>query len=117
LNYIQAKLLVDTGATVTLVSLRITERIPQNMRPELMPITSRILTAGGEELKVAGVGEFSFEIGVSMPQKCASGRNQYRRNFGFDFLRDHKGVVDVVQGNLTLDKFTQPLLFEGSFGC
>jgi len=61
------------------------------------------LIPGDEELTFAGVREISLEIGEF---KC-------RRNalvtdinidgiLGLDFLQHHKGVVDIVQGNLTV---------------
>jgi hypothetical protein len=43
---VKAKLLVDTGATVTLISTRLFHRIPEENQPKLSPFCRAILDAG-----------------------------------------------------------------------
>ncbi|CAC5410714.1 unnamed protein product [Mytilus coruscus] len=57
------KFLIDTGATVTLVSHALFYRIQKKERPDLEPITQVIISANGTELSLAGKGMFCIEIG------------------------------------------------------
>ena len=59
---VKAKLLVDTGATVTLISTRLFHRIPEENQPKLSPFSRAILDAGGNCLPISGFGTFSAKI-------------------------------------------------------
>ena len=48
------KLLIDTGATNTLISDKVFDQIEDNRRPELLPVTSVVLQADGTPLRTRG---------------------------------------------------------------
>jgi hypothetical protein len=59
---VKAKLLVDTVATVVLISTRLFYRIPEEKQPKLSPFSRAILDAGGNCLQISGFGTFSANI-------------------------------------------------------
>lgn len=58
LQGIELNLLVDTGATLTLVSSAIVQRIAQDRMPALGLMQKNVLDAGGKMLNVSGKGTF-----------------------------------------------------------
>ncbi|XP_069109585.1 uncharacterized protein, partial [Argopecten irradians] len=57
-QHVKVRLLVDTGATVTILSKAVYESIPEEDRPKLQEVTKDIVAANGAELEVLGKGEF-----------------------------------------------------------
>ena len=55
-------LLVDTGATLTLVSNEVTGRISKKLMPNIDPMCKNVYDAGGKELDVSGKGTFTLKI-------------------------------------------------------
>jgi hypothetical protein len=53
---IDADLLIDTGATITLVLNALTEKIVDTTRPMLDPMPKRVYGGGGKTLNVSGKG-------------------------------------------------------------
>ena len=55
-------LLVDTGATLTLVSNEVSRRIGKETMPNLDTMCENVYDAGGKELDVSGKGTFALKI-------------------------------------------------------
>jgi hypothetical protein len=60
---IDAHLLIDTAATLTLVSNALAEKILDTTRPVLNPMQKRVYDASGKTLNVSGKGEFTLKVG------------------------------------------------------
>jgi hypothetical protein len=52
IHQVKCKLLVDTGATVSIVSNDIYQKIPDVARPTLTSTNQEVLTASGDKLKI-----------------------------------------------------------------
>ncbi|XP_062568971.1 uncharacterized protein LOC134231056 [Saccostrea cucullata] len=59
---VKAKFLVDTGATVTLVSETLYRKLPASVRPKLHEVNQIIMSANGTALSVHGKAEFNIGI-------------------------------------------------------
>jgi hypothetical protein len=59
---VKCKLLVDTGATVSIVSNDIYQKIPDVARPTLTSTNQDVLTASGDKLKILGRGNFLMKL-------------------------------------------------------
>jgi hypothetical protein len=58
----KTKVLVDTGATVTLVSTRLYDKLSDTVRPSLHAVKQTIMSGNGTPLSVRGKSEFNFTI-------------------------------------------------------
>jgi predicted aspartyl protease len=63
LKGIDAHLLIDTGATLTLVSTALAETIVDTIMPMLDPVPEKVYDAGGKTLNVSGKGKFTLKVG------------------------------------------------------
>ncbi|CAG2251650.1 unnamed protein product [Mytilus edulis] len=63
INGIPAKFLIDTGATVSLVSDTLFEKLKSRDRPIVRQVTQEIIAANGESLKIIGKALFSLKLG------------------------------------------------------
>ena len=73
-----AKLLVDTGATLSLISTTLMERIPEKVRPVLDRASRNVLNAGGYCLQLSGKVTFPAEKMHFLSSGKRSGRTKYR---------------------------------------
>ena len=62
IHQVKCKLLVDTGATVSIVSNDIYQKIPDVARPTLTSTNQDVLTASGDKLKILGRGNFLMRL-------------------------------------------------------
>jgi predicted aspartyl protease len=58
IHQVKCKLLVDTGATVSILSNDIYQKISDVARPTLTSTNQEVLTASGDQLKILGRGNF-----------------------------------------------------------
>lgn len=63
INGRQARVLVDTGATVSLISHQLFYAIEEANRPCLSRISQQIISASGTPLEITGKAMFSIAIG------------------------------------------------------
>ncbi|CAG2215679.1 unnamed protein product [Mytilus edulis] len=92
------KFLIDTGATVTLVSHALFYRIQKNERPELEPITQVIISANGTELSIAGKGMFCIEIGQDkFIVEALAADISIDGILGLDFMKKNNCKIDLQQ--------------------
>lgn len=115
---VMAKLLVDSGATLTLKSTDLMSKVSDNDRPTLKDMKRQILDAGGNCLRIRGRGNF--------PAKCSTLNTIIEAvvaDLGLDgildldFFERHSCCIDIQRSILTIDCFPHTLLKEGIFGC
>ena len=115
---VKAKLLVDTGATVTLISTRLFHRIPEENQPKLSPFSRAILDAGGNCLPISGFGTFSAKIcALSCKLDGVVADLSNDGIVGLDFMDENECTIDVKKKKICIKGKRYNLVKEGSFGC
>ena len=54
--------LIDSGATATMISDTVYNKLPQHKRPFLKPVECRMVAANGKDVTTIGLAEFTFSI-------------------------------------------------------
>ena len=80
-NQVPCSLLVDTGATMTIFSHAIFEKIERSRRDKLTPVKQEIVLADGAPLQVKG----RCQLQILFHSRCCYCRYQYRGDIGFRF--------------------------------
>ncbi|VDI75288.1 Hypothetical predicted protein [Mytilus galloprovincialis] len=115
-NGIITDLLIDTGATVTVISTKMFKKM-SNM-PYLTPTERDILTASGHSLHVSGKTELEIETDTF---KCISAAIVADINvdciLGLDFLRTHEANINIYKGTLTIKGHEVRFYVQGHIGC
>ncbi|XP_071136893.1 uncharacterized protein [Mytilus edulis] len=117
INGIPAKFLIDTGATVSLVSDTLFEKLKSRDRLSLRQVTQEIIAANGESLKIIGKALFSVKLGSlhTVIEGVIAGLS-VDAILGLDFLKTNGCKVD--SGNKVMERDNQhiPLLLQGKLG-
>lgn len=93
--------MIDTGASLTLVSRRFYDKLQNEERPELTESAQRILNASGSVVSHYGKGTFSFQIGKSSQVLDAIVADiSVDGIIGLDFLRKCNGNIDLQASSL-----------------
>jgi predicted aspartyl protease len=97
-NGTQCYLLLDTGATLTILSDRVYAEIDKSSKIGLSPITQRIVGADGTLLTVQGKGLFYIKFG-SQEFKTQAVIANIKTNgiIGLDFLQTNQCLVDLCK--------------------
>ncbi|XP_069109267.1 uncharacterized protein [Argopecten irradians] len=115
----KVNLLVDTGATVTIISERVFDQVPDSAKPRLSQVRQEVLTASGEKIKVKGKGSFVMKLN-STKNICVEGivaKINTDGILGLDAMQARNGSLDFTRGVLTLDGVEIPTTYKGSMGC
>ena len=111
-----AMFLIDTGATMTLVSSKLYDKFSQ--KPSLKSVTQTIETANGGNMHVHGRAEFEIKIGsVNVSSSAVVANITAEGIIGLDFLRTNNCILDIVSETLTIGQDKFKLIFEGPLGC
>ncbi|XP_071136906.1 uncharacterized protein [Mytilus edulis] len=109
------KFVVDTGATLTLVSTRVYDLIPDLCRPHLSETKSQIKSVCDKYLNLNGKGSFTLEFGKEKFISEAVVTDLHVDGIlGLDFMKKNKCLIDVSANLLHIDNVSVPLLFEGT---
>ncbi|XP_069118887.1 uncharacterized protein [Argopecten irradians] len=111
---VKVNLLVDTEATVTIISERIFDQVPDSARPRLNKVHQEVLTATGEMLKVKGMGSFVIRLN-STTNICVEGivaKINTDGILGLDAMQDRNGSIDFKRGVLILDAVEVPTTYK-----
>ncbi|CAC5373135.1 unnamed protein product [Mytilus coruscus] len=116
---LSASLLVDTGATVTIISEKTYNRIPRARQPDLMSSNQQVFTASGDQLKIVGKGGFRlvFQHGKSVAVEAIVAHITIDGILGLDFMKTIKGKIDLEKNSFEIDGTQVVLKYEGMFGC
>ena len=118
LNGEAATFLIDTEASLSLLSAKLYGNLPHAQRPQLDTVSSKVLTAASTELPLKGKGSFKVEVDEITTDCCFTNAElSVDGVFGMDFLKRHEGVIDVTKECLTLRGMEIPLVFQGPVGC
>jgi predicted aspartyl protease len=112
-NGVITNLLIDTGATVTLISTGFFKDM--NNMPTLSPSQRDILTANGESLKVAGKTNIEIQ---SDTFKClieaVVADIKVDGILGLDFLKSQHAEIDMCNNTIKIQGHTIQLNIQGS---
>lgn len=115
-NGLKTKLLIDTGASLTLLSKRIYDKIPD--KPVLEESRQVITSASGSRLCQYGKADFVIEIGRSRETvKLMVVDISVDGILGLDFLRACKGDINFERSSLKLNNEECRFSWEGTLGC
>ena len=114
-NWLNANMLVDTGATVTLVSNKLFESMASSVMTKLK---RESLTPYGSKLNVLGKTIIDFDIdGYVCSNVAIVADINVDGILGLDFQRSHNCTIDVVKGSILIHGHRVSLQFEGQIGC
>ncbi|CAC5370906.1 unnamed protein product [Mytilus coruscus] len=109
---------VDIGATLTLVSTKVYDLIPDLYRPHLSATKSQIKSACGNYLNLRGKGNFKLDFGTErLTSEAVVTELQVDGILGLDFMKKNKCLVDVSDNIFHIDNLSVPLIFQGTLGC
>ena len=115
-NGVNTNLLIDTGATVTLISTSFFKDM--NNMPTLSPSQRDILTANGESLKVAGKTIIEIQ---SDNFKCLNEAVVADINvdgiLGLDFLKSQHAEIDMCNNTIKIQGHKIQFNIQGQIGC
>ena len=111
-NNRSAKLLMDTGATLSIVAPHV---VPDIKVDDYVPY---IFLADGSPLKIKGTTTLSITIdGVTMQEKVVVAEIAVDGILGLDFMKSNACMIDVANKTTTLGGKTIELNLEGTIGC
>lgn len=114
----KAKFLVDTGATVTLVSETLYKKLPASVRPKLHEVNQTIMSANGTALCVHGKAEFNIGIDqLTYHNEAVVANLKADGILGLDFMKRNHCKVDVSNEVLDVNGHDKRMTIEGLLGC
>ncbi|CAC5359449.1 unnamed protein product [Mytilus coruscus] len=110
---VPVKFMIDTGATLTLVSTRVYDLIPDLRRPHLGETKSQIKSVCDNYLSLRRKGSFKLDFGKEeFISEAVVTDLQVDGILGLDFMKKNKCLIDVSANLLHIDNFKVPLLFQ-----
>ncbi|XP_060076569.1 uncharacterized protein LOC132556193 [Ylistrum balloti] len=111
--------LVDTGASLSLLSAKFYNSMSEQCRPVLAATKCTVAAARGSDLVLHGKGMFDVQIDseVIRLELIVAEISTEGGIHGLDFLRAIDAVIDVKQESLQIRGRHVPLVFQGPFGC
>lgn len=117
-NDTQCNLLVDTGATLTILSDQLYAETNQSGRIGLSPITQKIVGADGAPLTVQGKGLFYIKLGSQeFKTEAVIANIKADGIIGLDFLQTNQCLVDVCKTKMYVHGVEHELELQGNIGC
>ncbi|CAC5367959.1 unnamed protein product [Mytilus coruscus] len=112
---VPVKFVVDTGGTLSIVSSRVYDLIPDLCRPHLSETRSQIKSVCGKYLSLRGTGSFTLDFGKEkFTSEAVVTDLQVDGILGLDFMKKNKCLIDVSAKLLHFDNLKVPLLFQGT---
>uniref|UniRef100_A0A8W8NC53 Peptidase A2 domain-containing protein n=1 Tax=Magallana gigas TaxID=29159 RepID=A0A8W8NC53_MAGGI len=117
-NEVQAKMLIDTGASLTLISKKIYDLMPQHTRPILEASSQRVLNASGDALPQYGRAIFGIAVCQSETHIPAIVTDiTVDGILGLDFLKMGNGIINLGTNTLRLNDEECAVSCEGAIRC
>ncbi|XP_056006949.1 uncharacterized protein LOC130050723 [Ostrea edulis] len=108
-------LLVDTGATVSLLSTICYDNIARATGQSLTKVDRDVLSASGSALKVLGKVAVDFNLdGTALQHEMIIADITVDGILGLDFLVRHKAVIDMCLHQISISGTEHPIKLEGS---
>ena len=110
--------LVDTGATLTILSTRVWNGCRLSKQGNLTSYDKTLISASGNSLNVRGRTKVNLEIGSGQFETdvvVADVDNDLI--LGLDFMQQHRCSIDVTCKSLTIGSQTLKMSCRGSIGC
>ena len=121
IDNLEHKFLVDTGATVTLLSKEAFDHINRadtDSKFTLSKVSHEILSASDEPLEVWGKTVLPLKIGSCLYNKTVVvSKLSVDGVIGLDFMMAHKCSISLVSQTMQIDSEEVKLLTEGAVGC
>lgn len=115
---VPCNLLVDTGATLTILADRIFENMEKAGRISLETVAQNIVGADGTPLEVKGKGNFRIQLGEYKFECTAVVANIKADGIlGLEFLKSSHCVIDVSQSKMCIQGVEHELQLQGHIGC
>ncbi|CAG2201552.1 unnamed protein product [Mytilus edulis] len=107
---VPVKFVVDTRATLTLVSSRVYDLIYDLCRPHLSETSSQIKSVSDKYLSLRGKGSFKMDFGKEkFTSEAVVTDLQVDGILGLDFMKKNKCLIDVSASVLHIDNVKVPL--------
>ena len=114
-NGLNANMLVDTGATVTLVFVKLFESMTS---PIMTEMKREILTASGSKINIFGKTIIDIDINGYVCSNVAIVADiNVDGILGLDFQRSQNCTINVAKGSILIHGHKVSLQFEGQIGC
>ena len=119
IHQVKCKMLVDTGATVSIVSNDIYQKIPDVARPALTSTNQEVLTVSGDKLKILCRGNFLMRLDDTKDIVVQALVAQITVDgiICLDCLRSNVGLIDLQNSMLEVDGRRVSLKYAGKLGC
>ncbi|XP_065927594.1 uncharacterized protein [Magallana gigas] len=115
---VRSKMLIDTGASLTLISKRVHDIISAEKRPALEESGQKVLNASGNPLSLYGKAEYHLKIGETEAFIPAMVTDiTVHGILGLDFLKKGKGIIDLNSNTIRLNNEEYRISCEGTLGC
>ena len=118
INNISAECLIDTGATLTIMSQRMWETIKPSTSTALESFDSNVFTASGEPVEIEGKTCVFIEInGILCPCNIVVAKIDVDLIVGLDFLAKHDCQINVAKSSMIIQGKHCKLTRIKSAGC
>lgn len=117
-NDIVTDCLIDTGATLSILSLRAWDIINQSGNNQLEAFKSQVFTASGNPVKIKGSVSVIIELGgVRSVTKLIVADIDIDAILGLDFLKANNCQIDIINNVLKIKGRQCKLNLTGKLGC
>ena len=118
INNIITECLIDTGATLSILSLKAWDVISQSSSNELKKFSMQVFTASGSQIEVKGKATVIIEIcGVQCVTEIVVADIDMDAILGLDFLKANSCRLDIENNTLKIKSKSCKLSLAGKLGC
>ena len=117
-NSVPSEFLVDTGATLSILSIKAWDVLSQNSSMMLQPFQSEVYTASGNPIDVKGKVQVMVDVnGIQCLTEMVVADIDVDGILGLDFLKKNNCTLDMNRDILTVKGRTCKLSVDGKIGC
>ena len=118
INGIDTECLIDTGATLSVLSLKAWDIISQSSSNDIKPFKMQVFTASGSQIEVKGKVSVTIEIcGIQCIVDMIVADIDNDAIIGLDFLKDNSCKLDIENATFTVKDRRCKLGLAGKLGC
>jgi predicted aspartyl protease len=118
INDIKTKFLIDTGATVSMLSKGLYDKIKDHSCSEIQETKMNVFTADGTQMKLDGKLDILLKLGTEeFGISALISDIQPDGILGLDIIRNHDMMISAKDQTLTIGNDVIPVMFEGVLGC